>query len=1217
MEAQLGAGNTAPVPPAISNVNFNYSASRSTFTITWNPAQYDVSHSSCSLYFNVEASTSPTTLSANKMGMTVPNSHFVQTWNFGSPNQGSYIRPSVSTNWAGVAGTSMVGYTLAPATNTWLLNATTFYFRVQTIDSGLMRSTWSAEFSCFASTGAADITPPAAITNIAAVTGFTAGTINLAWTAPGDDGITGSIVGGAFKIRYSTFTPASWSDAAANWTDFTNKYQLTIATDAVPSVTQSYTLTGLTGGVTYYIRAWTRDEVGVDSTSWNGNWSALSNGATSWAQINHAPNAPANLAQLDASLANLSSFTWTNSGTIISSFTLTDPDAGTQVRFNLQITSVTTGGAADWSRLFVSTRSALLNQGTTTFIWPTLNPNAFYWWRVWTEDSGGLTSSTSTALMNGGPAVLAYKTPFDPRFVEPTPGWGCGHYGSALAWGDLNGDGNQELAVAGIIGTTPQTHIYMNNGDGTFNPSYNTLPSGVEIGCPDLQFSDFNNDGKMDLLAAGWPSADPGIVRIYLGNGDGTLNPTYVDAMPGYGRYWISARLGDYDNDGNLDIAITGSDDAGPQTSTFRIYHNKGDGTFDANFIEPNPGWGVSNQGPGWDPVGGRLLWGDYDNDGDLDIALCGQDINNNQLMRIYRNSGTGTFFSATPIMQVSDINDIAWIDYDNNGYLDIASFSDASQRTRIYKNNGDGTFNATPVELFPGVSMQHTKIAVGDYDNDGNPDMYLVGWNSVQGDMAGVYRNHGDGTFEQGMIATMPGWGINSSGAVALSDFNNDGGLDMAVQGFGTGGNLNLGVFKNMEGQLANANAPPIPPSASLNFNYGATKSTFTITWLPGQYDVGHSSNSVYFNVEVSTFQTAVSADRTRITSAGHFQEPWNFGSPNLGNFIRPAVSTNWAGVTGTQMVGYTFMPSTSALMLNATYYFRTQTIDSSLARSTWSVEQSYYCNDTMPPSALTNLAAVTGFGPGTINLTWTSPGDDGLNGTITGGVFKIRYSTYTPTSWGDAATNWTDYTNKYQLTIATNTVPGVTQSYTLTGLTSGVTYYIRGWTRDEVGVDSTSWNGNWSALSNAATSWAQTTNINIVMDTATVSFGNLAVGASTITVTSATIYNYGNVTATFKMCVSTNTPGTPWSISQSSGVDKCVVWGVLNSTQAVDSDFGVEDKLSYSFTTFTSTYIASNQNGVSVPPGGTRIFWYKLQMPLASSTTQQQSIIFKVGGQ
>jgi hypothetical protein len=55
----------------------------------------------------------------------------------------------------------------------------------------------------------------------------------------------------------------------------------------------------------------------------------------------------------------------------------------------------------------------------------------------------------------------------------------------------------------------------------------------------------------------------------------------------------------------------------------------------------------------------------------------------------------------------------------------------------------------------------------------------------------------------------------------------------------------------------------------------------------------------------------------------------------------------------------------------------------------------------------------------------------------------------------------------------------------------------------------------------------------------------------------------------------------------------------------------------LSYSFTTFTSTVIAANQNGVSVPPGGTRIFWYKLQMPLASSTTQQQSIIFKVGGQ
>jgi len=70
-------------------------------------------------------------------------------------------------------------------------------------------------------------------------------------------------------------------------------------------------------------------------------------------------------------------------------------------------------------RLFPELYFALFNQGTTTYSWPAMTAGNFYWWRVWAEDSAGLTSSTSTALMSGGPAVLAYKTMFDPRAMHP------------------------------------------------------------------------------------------------------------------------------------------------------------------------------------------------------------------------------------------------------------------------------------------------------------------------------------------------------------------------------------------------------------------------------------------------------------------------------------------------------------------------------------------------------------------------------------------------------------------------------------------------------------------------------------------------------------------------------------------------------------------------------------------------------------------------------
>ena len=108
-----------------------------------------------------------------------------------------------------------------------------------------------------------DTTPPAAVT-LSAVSQQSS--VLLTWTAPGDDGNTGDLSGARYYIQYSTYAGVTWSTASA---------QITITTTTTQGAPQSRLITGLTGGVTYYFRLWTADEV--------PNLSAPSNTASTWA----------------------------------------------------------------------------------------------------------------------------------------------------------------------------------------------------------------------------------------------------------------------------------------------------------------------------------------------------------------------------------------------------------------------------------------------------------------------------------------------------------------------------------------------------------------------------------------------------------------------------------------------------------------------------------------------------------------------------------------------------------------------------------------------------------------------------------------------------------------------------------------------------------------------------------------------------------------------
>ena len=185
---------------------------------------------------------------------------------------------------------------------------------------------------------------------------------------------------------------------------------------------------------------------------------------------------------------------------------------------------------------------------------------------------------------------------------------------------------------------------------------------------------------------------------------------------------------------------------------------------------------------------GGRgSAWGDYDNDGDLDIVAVGT----YQPHALYRNNGDGTFTNTADEAGIADPRG-GWgslfADYDNDGYLDLyitrGGWSGAAENT-LYHNNGDGTF--TDVTNTAGVADPQSSFcaAWADYDNDGYLDLYVA--DGVIGDGAAnvLYRNNGNGTFTN----TAETAGVADTGnslGTAWGDYDKDGYIDLHVVNFG-----------------------------------------------------------------------------------------------------------------------------------------------------------------------------------------------------------------------------------------------------------------------------------------------------------------------------------------------------------------------------------------------------------------------------------------------
>ncbi len=344
-------------------------------------------------------------------------------------------------------------------------------------------------------------------------------------------------------------------------------------------------------------------------------------------------------------------------------------------------------------------------------------------------------------ITSASPIARVYRNTGN-GFVDINAGL-LGLNGASVAWGDYNNDGLLDIALAGYTSTfyTPSiTKIYRNNGNNTFT-DINAGLKGVAFGS--LAWGDYDNDGKQDLLVTGdgVVPADEFVSKLYHNNGNGTFTEINAGLTPVLAS---SAAWGDYDNDGKLDILLAGFTKNSPGSNyayfpIAKVYHNNGNGTFNdinAGLI----GVGASS-----------AVWGDYNNDGKLDILLTGNTdstddpkvSNGKPITKVYRNTGTGFVDSNAGLPGVR-FSSAAWGDYNNDGMLDIlltGRDSSGNRMAKMYRNTGNGFSDSGAI--LPGV--QYSSVAWGDYNNDGKLDILLTGdvGTGASGLMAKVFKNN------------------------------------------------------------------------------------------------------------------------------------------------------------------------------------------------------------------------------------------------------------------------------------------------------------------------------------------------------------------------------------------------------------------------------------------------------------------------------------------
>lgn len=466
----------------------------------------------------------------------------------------------------------------------------------------------------------------------------------------------------------------------------------------------------------------------------------------------------------------------------------------------------------------------------------------------------------------------------------------------SLAWGDCDNDGRQDLLVTGhTLDWQPVVRIYHNEGDGSFHDTEAIIVGAFE---GSAVWADYDNDGWLDMLISGSTPWGERVTKVFHNDGHGGFADVSASLL---GVLDSSVAWGDYDNDGRLDILLSGRDSS--YAVVTRIYHNEGDSTF------RDIAAGLSGVAEG------TVSWGDYDNDGRLDALITGG------CTKVYHNDGNDVFRDVVTTLPDGMFGSAAWGDYDSDGWLDVlvvGYFPDGGtygQRfARILHNEGNGSF----CDVDAGLPNSLGKAVWGDYDNDGRLDVLIVGEDLAGDAFADVYHNAGANTF-QSIVAPLP----QLSGHPAWVDYDNDGRLDIACATT-SASEAEIKLFRNVNPVT---NAAPHSPT---NLNESVTSSTANLSWEEAEDDHAQST-ALNYNLRVGTTRGGSDVVGPMADAAD--------GSRRL---------TERGAVQTTTWTLHSLVPGT-------TYYWSVQAVDTAFAGSPFAEERSF----TTPLSSLV-LAAM-----------------------------------------------------------------------------------------------------------------------------------------------------------------------------------------------------------------------------------------------------------------
>ena len=479
----------------------------------------------------------------------------------------------------------------------------------------------------------------------------------------------------------------------------------------------------------------------------------------------------------------------------------------------------------------------------------------------------------------GAILLILSANPAKAQFTEVLPGLPKSA-NPCVIWGDYDGDGDLDVLVAGVGKQDVAFTTIYNNTAGVFTNSGIVL---LGLSRATAAWGDFDGDGDLDLAMTGLTSAGVPTTRIYRNDG-GTFTPvagTFTGVFAG------TVAWGDYDGDGDLDLLITGTATAGATGTPLTLLYRNDGGVFTA-VAHPFPNCYL-----------GSAAWGDYNNDGKLDVVITGVSDNGALVAAIWRNEGGGVFTDAGANLPGMDLGQVAWGDYDNDGDLDLLFMGNSNDGwlTRIYRNDG-GTFTNANAGL---LGLLWSSAAWGDYDNDGDLDLMVIGYDAdAQVRRSILYRNDAGTFVDSG--ATFHNVYL---GAVSWVDYDNDGHLDLSLAGNDSGLDV-LSLYHNT------TTAQNTVPNAPTNLTANVLGTSVNFSWNPGS-DAQTPAAALTYNLRVGTTPGAGDIVAPQSSPAG-YRRLADMGNAQLGltaqlGSLKPGTNYFWSvQAVDTAFVGSAF---------------------------------------------------------------------------------------------------------------------------------------------------------------------------------------------------------------------------------------------------------------------------------------------------------------------